>query len=93
MQTVKSHNGYNYINITDADLKIGDELIFGNHCGQVARIESDGVWVTATIVGHPYQSKITNIKGDCLFHLVVKDQADWDARQQTKNNAYESLNS
>ena len=93
MQNINSHNGHNYINVTEDYLKIGDKLMCGNHCGQIETIESDGIWVTATIVEHPYLTKATNIKGEGTFHLVVKDQADWDARQQEKARAYESLNS
>lgn len=93
MQNVNSHNGHNYINVTEDDLKIGDTLICGNHCGQIETIEYDRIWVTATIVGHPYKTEVTNIKGEGTFHLVVKDQAEWDARQRSKEAAYESLNS
>lgn len=93
MQNVKSHNGFNYINVTEGDLNCGNTLLCGNYCGQIEKIESDGIWVTATIVGHPYQTEVTNVKGEGTFHLVVKDQADWDARQRRKEAAYESLNS
>ena len=93
MQNVKTHNGHNYINVTNFDLQVGDTLILGNHCGQVESIEGDGVWVTAKLAGHPYETQATNVRGEAMFHLVVKDQAEWDARQQAKNNAYESLNS
>jgi hypothetical protein len=93
MQTVNSHNGFNYINVSEDYLNRGDTLLWGNYCGQIETIEYDGIWVTATIVGHPYQTKVTNVKGEGTFHLVVKDQADWDARQRRREAAYESLNS
>ena len=93
MQHVKSSNGHNYSNVTEDDLKMGDTLICGDYCGQIDTIASNGIWVTATIVGHPYETEVTNIKGEGTFHLVVKDQAEWDARQRSKEAAYESLNS
>lgn len=93
MKNVQSYNGYNYVNISSDHLKVGDTILFDSDCGQVVKITKNGIWRTAEISGHPYETEVTELASDPIFHLVVRDQGDWDARQESRNIAYESLNS
>ena len=93
MKNVQSYNGYNYVNISSDHLKVGDTILFDSDCGQVEKITTEGIHTTATISGHPYVTEVTEINNDPMFHLVVRDQDEWDARQEAINVALESLNS
>lgn len=93
MKEVKSYNGHNYVNVTGNDLKLGDTIISGEHCGQVALISQEGIWTKVTLINHPYDTEVYHLKGDDTIHLVVKDQAEWNARLRSQHSAYESLNS
>jgi hypothetical protein len=90
---VNTYNDHNYVNVTGADLKLGDTIISGEHCGQVALVSPNGIWCRVTLVNHPYDTELYHLKGENTIHLVVKDQAEWDARLSSQYCAYESLNS
>ena len=93
MKNVQSYNGYNYVNISSDHLKVGDTILFDSDCGRVVKITTEGIHTTAFISGHPYATEVTEINNDPMFHLVVRDQDEWDARQEAINVALESLNS
>lgn len=93
MKEVKSYNGHNYVNVSAGELKLGDTILSGEHCGQVAILSQKGIWITVTLIGHPYDMEVYHINGDETVHLVVKDQAKWADRLKDQYSAYESLNS
>jgi hypothetical protein len=94
MEKIKTYKGQNYVNVTGADLKLGDTIISGDgHTGQVALVSPNGIWCRVTLVNHPYDTEVYHLKGENTIHLVVKDQAEWDARVSSQYCAYESLNS
>ena len=93
MKEVKSYNGHNYVNVSAGDLKLGDTILSGEHSGQVAILSKEGIWITVTLTGHPYVTHTHHINGEDTVHLVVKDQAEWDDRLNSRYNAFESLNS
>ena len=93
MKKVQSYNGYNYVNISAEHLKVGDTILFDDDPARVIKITKNGINATATISGHPYVNEVTELASDPIFHLVVRDQGDWDDRQEAVNVALESLNS
>jgi hypothetical protein len=93
MKEVKSYNDYNYVNVSAGDLKLGDTILSGEHSGQVATLSQKGIWITVTLIGHPYDTEVHHINGDDTVHLVVENQAEWDDRLRNQYSAYESLNS
>ena len=93
MKNVQSYNGYNYVNVTADYLNEGDAILFDSDCGRIKKITKKGIWRTAFIEGHPYETEVTELASDPMFHLVVRDQDEWDSRQEMRRIAYESLNS